>query len=218
MLPATFSVTTLSVMLLMLGASAGTFAVLTRRWTTDRPQAVLRDWARDRRFRIAIGKSPPVPAGLEALAGLDPVVDVLLVRGSVTIVRATTGGPEQGRRPWHLLLTTTTVARTPAALRPAAAGVSFIDLFTLPAFPAVLTPDRFAVHATDAVAAKALAHSPARGLLPPDIGLLVHGPLVTVDFSARPFDPVEIDRMIVIAGQIVPGLPAIGSAVGSAAG
>jgi hypothetical protein len=199
----------LSVLLLMLGASAAMFAMLTRRWTSDRPRAALADWARDRRFRVVPAEQLAVPAGLDALAGLYPAVELMLVRGTTTVVRATTAGPGTGRQRWHLLLVTTSAARTPAALRPAAAAVSFVDLFTLPAFPAVLTPDRFAVHATDATAARAMAHCSARGLLPPDVGLLVHGPHVTVDFSTRPFDAVEIDRMLVIAGQILPGLPAV---------
>jgi hypothetical protein len=209
MVPPTFSFMVLFMLLLMLCASAATFAMLTRRWTNDRPRAALLDWARDRRFRVVPAEQLTVPIGLDALAGLYPVVEEMLIRGTATVVRATTSGTGTERHRWHLLLMTTSTARTPAALRPAAAAVSFVDLFMLPAFPAVLTPDRFAVHATDATAARAMTHSPARGLLPPDVGLLVHGPHVTVDFSIRPFDAVEIDRMLVIAGQILPGLPAV---------
>jgi hypothetical protein len=207
--PPTFSPLVLCVLVLMLLASGMTFTLLTRRWTRDRPQAALFDWARERKFKIIPHHQLAIPAGLESLIPLHPVVEVLLVRGLEIVVKASTLDTEQKRRSWHLLLRTTTIARTPAALRPASADVSFIDLFTLPSYPAILTPDRFAVLATDSAAARAMTHCPARGLLPPDVGLLVHGPYVTIDFSARPFDPVEIDRMLVITAQIVPGLPAV---------
>jgi hypothetical protein len=47
-----------------------------------------------------------------------------------------------------------------------------------------------------------LAESPAQGLLPPDIGLLLIDRMLILDFSGRRFDPVEFDRMLVLAGQI----------------
>src|SRR5256885_1785346 len=57
-------------------------------------------------------------------------------------------------------------------------------------------------------AALAMATSPVRGLLPPDVGMLVHGPYVTLDFSRRPFDTIEFERMLVVMEQLVTHLPA----------
>ncbi len=213
--PPTFSWVALASLLAALGASAACFAWLTRRWTTDRPRAALADWARGRRFRLdrppAAGGPVPLPAGLSALLAADPRVDVGLVRGPVAIVRVTTGprAGTGGRRPaWHLLVRTTAGPGqpTPAGLRPvvAAEGASVVDLLPpLGGYPSLLPPERFVVFAADGPAARRLAASPARGLLPHDVGLLVHGPAVVLDFSGRPFDGVEFDRMLVVAEQLV---------------
>jgi hypothetical protein len=72
----------------------------------------------------------------------------------------------------------------------------------------LLTPDRFVACGIDARAAQHIARAPARGLLPPDIGLMLHGPYVTLDFSPRPFDAIEFDRMLVVMEQLVSHLPA----------
>jgi hypothetical protein len=91
----------------------------------------------------------------------------------------------------------------PAGLRPAHVrpGCSVIDLFKLTPFHS-LGNDRFAVHASEGRTANRLANSSVRALLPPDVGLLMHGRVILLDFSSRPFDPIELDRMIALAEQI----------------
>jgi hypothetical protein len=206
--PATFSWLALVSMLTALAASSGCFAWLCRRWTTGRPQSGLNDWACDRRFRLDRMPSARLPAGLSLLLAADPRVDVALVRGPVTVVRLTTTSAARGYRPlWHLLVRTTdrSTSTDPAGLRPVVApvGRSMIDLLpSLTGYPSLLPPDRFAVHATDVKPARHLAASAARGLLPHDVGLLVHGPVVILDFTNRPFDGVEFDRMLVVAEQV----------------
>ena len=59
------------------------------------------------------------------------------------------------------------------------------------------------VFAIDSKDARLMAASPARGLLPADIGLIVHGPYITLDFSVRPFDAIEFDRMLAVMEQLV---------------
>ena len=134
------------------------------------------------------------------------------MRGPVTIVRLSTSSATAGfRPPWNLLVRTTDrPPADPAGLRPAVAGpgLSVLDLLpSLTAYPSLLPPERFAVYAVDVKPARKLAASAARGLLPHDVGLLIHGPAVVLDFSGRPFDGVEFDRMLVVAEQVV-GHPA----------
>ena len=182
------------------------FSKLTRRWTTDRPRAVIDDWASARRFRCRRPPFAQVPAALSSLETLDPSADLTLTRGPVTLARVTTAGRLATRRStWHLLIRTVGTASPPAGLRPAGAapGASALDLFALVGFPAVLPPERFVAVATTAADARHVADGPARGLLPPDVGLLVHGPYLTLDFSSRPFDPTEFERMLTVADQIV---------------
>jgi hypothetical protein len=91
----------------------------------------------------------------------------------------------------------------PAALRPAnlPSGSSVIDLYRLTAFHS-LSNDRFAILAIDATTGVRLSNSSARALLPSDIGLLLTDQYLVLDFSTRPFDPVELDRMISVAEQV----------------
>jgi hypothetical protein len=92
-------------------------------------------------------------------------------------------------------------------LRPANAKGSLLDLFSLSSFPGMGEVDRFMIFGTDSVAAKLLSASPARALLPPDIGLLLSGTRLALDFSSRPFDPIELGRMTALADQLVAHLP-----------
>ena len=208
--PPTFSWVALVTLLATLAASSACFGWLCRRWTTDRPRSALADWARQRRFRLDRGPALPLPAGLSLLMAADPRVELGLVRGPVSILRLTTAARPgtAGRRPaYHLLVRTTDrPPADPAGLRPAVAaqGASVLDLLpSLLGHPSLLPPERFVVVAADRSAARRLAASPARGLLPHDVGLLVHGPAVVLDFSGRPFDGVEFDRMMVVAEQVV---------------
>ena len=42
----------------------------------------------------------------------------------------------------------------------------------------------------------------ARALLPHDVGLLLHGRFLVLDFSDRPFDTIEFNRMLALADQV----------------
>ena len=87
---------------------------------------------------------------------------------------------------------------------------SFLDLFTLPDHPKLLTPDRFTVHGVDAEVQRASWCSlrPAWIASAGHRVCLLHGPFVTIDFSNRPFDTVEFDRMLAVLENLLPGLAA----------
>ncbi|MEA2707785.1 MAG: hypothetical protein QOF78_386, partial [Phycisphaerales bacterium] len=94
-------------------------------------------------------------------------------------------------------------------LRPANQPASLLDQFSLSSYPRMGETDRFIVFGTDSAAARALSKSHARALLPPDVGLLLHGRHVVLDFSTRPFDGIELGRMVALAEQLVQHLPVV---------
>jgi hypothetical protein len=111
---------------------------------------------------------------------------------------------------WNVLIRRIEATWPPSALRPAALApgeTGVLDLFSLASFPTLLRPERFVAYGTDTAAARVLARSPVAALLPPDIGLLLHGRQLVLDFSARPFDDTEFDRMIALADSLSAHLP-----------
>lgn len=206
--PPPFSALVLVGLLLAFGVSLWMFVALTRRWVEYRPTAALRDWASLRRYKIRFEPKAELPEALSNLQALKPVPHVVIFRDRTQVVRVSTAPPPAGRTPlWHLVLFRTAHAWPPTALRPVGQARSFIDLFALPDHPKLLSPDRFTVQGLDVDMARKLVASSARGLLPPDIGLLLHGPYVTLDFSSRPFDSVEFDRMLAVLKNLENQLP-----------
>jgi hypothetical protein len=86
-------------------------------------------------------------------------------------------------------------------------GESLLDVYSLSSYPAMGNVERFVVYGTDTLSARELSKSHARGLLPGDVGLLLVGKKLMLDFSARHFDPIEFDRMVALAEQLVAQLP-----------
>ena len=82
------------------------------------------------------------------------------------------------------------------------------DIGETSSYPRMGDVARFIVFGTDSQAARMLSKSETRALLPPDIGLLLHGRHLVLDFSARPFDGIELGRMVALADQLVQHLPA----------
>lgn len=204
-----FNPVVLICLLAVVAAGGVIFFYLTSRWTTDRRRAAMEDWAAEERFRVRSAPAAELPPALHAVRSLDTSVELSLTRGPVVLLRLTTTTQRLSQPSrWHLLIRQLDRAWSPAGLRPVSQERSFIDLFSLTGYPSLLPPERFVVFASDARSARELAESPTRGLLPPDVGLMVHGPYVTIDFSQRPFDTIEFERMLVVMEQIVSHLPA----------
>jgi hypothetical protein len=108
---------------------------------------------------------------------------------------------------WNILIREIETPWPPTGLRPTSADSSALDLFSLTSFPLLGASERFVIYGTASKAAASLTRSSARGLLPPDVGMLLHGRRLMLDFSDRPFDTVEFDRMIAVAEQIVGHMP-----------
>jgi hypothetical protein len=194
------------------------FWILVLRDTTWRPRLRLRDWADDRGFELLKEGQMPLPEALAALEEHHPVMGTALAGGESMLLRIQVDPPpqrrqeESARQEYHLLVRRAGGDWRAAALRPAHAMRSALDYFFLEGFPSVLTPERFLASGSDRRAAAALAASAAVRLLPPDIGLLLQGPIMILDFSARGFDSIEFDRMLAISGQLVQQLPATAAA------
>jgi len=201
-LPHTFSFLVFFTMLLIFAASATVFQFLNRRWTRDRRRAAIEDWASEHGFRLRFSPEAMLPEALQSLAALNAHVEVSLSNGSLLLLRVATS------HKWNVLIRRTDLAQTPAGLRPLGRSISFLDLFSLTDFPSLMPSERFVVAAADSRAAREMARSPARGLLPADIGLIMHGAFITLDFSSRPFDTIEFERMLAVMDQIVAHLPA----------
>ncbi len=65
---------------------------------------------------------------------------------------------------------------------------------------------RFMIFGRDAHAAKTLAESTIPALLPADIALVLDGNHLILDFTARPFDEIEFERLIRLSDQLIPRL------------
>jgi hypothetical protein len=210
-------------LLIMLGGSIAMFALLIRRWTSRRQWLSLAEWARQRGLKLRARDLTLMPEPLVELQRVDARMRLQLADNEgMSIVQFDTEERERAPRlaaesgdvviesassrpRWNVLLRKLSNGRThpPAALRPAnlPSGASVVDLFRLTPFHS-LSNDRFAMLAIDATTAQRMANSSARALLPADVGLLLTDQYLVIDFSTRPFDPVELDRMISVSEQI----------------
>lgn len=194
-----FSVFTLLLMLLLFFGSLAIFVVLERRWTTQRKWVALSDWARLRGMRMR--RSGEVPPALAGLQGAQPWVRLMFQKEGVAVLQLQTSQPEP--RGWNVLvIANATWEHGPAALRPANQAVSLMDLLNLPVMPTSAGTERFLALSNESRSAKALVLSKTRALLPADVGLLRAQQWLVFDFSTRPFDPIELDRLLAIGQQI----------------
>lgn len=195
----TFSWLTLLELLVILAGSMGIFMLLERRWTTQRKWVALQEWAGDHRWKFR--RKGAVPDPLLLLREVQPNVLLRLISKERTFLQLQTNVPEVRR--WNVLVVPMKQLNSPvAALRPVNVPSSLWDHAHLQVIPTTAGTERFVTLANLPSAAKALARSSVRGLLPADIGLMVVDGWVILDFSTRPFDPVELDRMLALMKQI----------------
>lgn len=197
------SVSIILTMLVLLGAASGVFWLLTRRWVHGRQMGALYDWARANGMRVDRKGRVPLPQVITQLA--EPLHAVLALHDGQTLIlqlRATPSAAQLQPPIWQILVRPLPMRWPATALRPVEAIQSFLDLFALPAIPGLLSPERFTVHGEDRHAAAQLAHSPLGAQLPADIGLLLIGDYLILDFSTRPFDGTEFTRLLTVTDQL----------------
>jgi hypothetical protein len=203
-----FSFGIFATLFVIFAASVGVYALLVRRWTTRRNWVSLTEWADERRMKLAKDLTqlpPPIDRLADRSARVrlrvdDPLRAISIVQFQ-TDGEASAGTAKAEHPCWNVLIRRLPRPHAPAGLRPTHAASSVVELFRLAPFHG-LSNERFAVLATDARTANKLAKSSARALLPADIGLLLWDDHMMLDFSARPFDPIELDRMLSVAEQV----------------
>jgi hypothetical protein len=192
-------------LLAVLAMSSAVFWALVHRWTVDRSRAAVSEWAKERGFvRHREPRDLPLPTG----EPLRPIVDLASDRMMLLQLENTAAPASQ----WNVLIATIDSPWKPTALRPTNAARSFLDLVSLSSYPLMGETDRFVIFGIDTASARRLSKSHARALLPPDIGLLLHGDQLILDFSSRPFDTIEFGRMIALAEQLIAQLPGAAAA------
>jgi hypothetical protein len=205
------------VLLLLLAASSVTYWVLVERSTSRRQWTALDEWGRQHGFRFSKCDPRGLPPPIDALPEPRPRIRICLADRQTTFVQAdwTSSGPTglpdvNPPSVRNLLVRRLPTTWPPTGLRPvsAASQQSILDAFSLSSFPLMGATERFVVFGTDSAAARLLSQSMMRSLLPPDIGLLLHGQELVLDFSPRPFDAIEFDRMLALADQLAQHLPA----------
>lgn len=216
MLPPPFSIWVLLGLFAVLGASGLMFWVHVRRWTGNRPWLNLRDWANRNGFKLHGAMRASVPVPLAGLTLPPPQALVMLAgRRTVLLQLDTPAGVENGgvgeSRRWNVLVRETASDWPATALRPSMHERSLVDLFGLASFPALLSSERYTIHGTDAATARVVVGSMLLALLPKDLGLILHGRRLILDFSTRPFDGIELSRIVALAEQLAGHLPVVKS-------
>ena len=90
----------------------------------------------------------------------------------------------------------------PVGLRSAEDARSIVDLFGLNLAPHQPTSSRFTIVGDDMLATRALADGSTQSLLPGDLSLLRIDDYLVIDFSDRPFDELELGRMVAVLDQL----------------
>jgi hypothetical protein len=194
----------------VLAASSITFWVLVRRWTTQRRLVAMTDWGKQRGFKLDVAANvadfgPP----LDILRQYGAQAAIALDDGRTRIVELAAdppplpdGRPSAGQVTWRLLLRRIEPAHRAAGVRPAHDRHSFLDLFSLSSFPNLGGTERFVLFAVDTEAAEEFPAHAIRSMVPRDVGVLVLGESLILDFSSRPFDDLEFNRMTTISDQL----------------
>ena len=198
----------------ILAASSVTFWVLVRRSTSHRNWVSLAEWCQENGFHIQHCSPEQLPAPLGVLIDRHPVIRLCLATEQTVLVQVETASVPVGSSDagnlvrWNLLVRRIETSWRPTGMRPANASHSVLDLHSLSSFPLFGSTERFLVFGADSADARVLSVSMARSLLPPDVGLLLLGTDLVLDFSQRPFDTIEFNRMLALADQLVQKLPA----------
>jgi hypothetical protein len=200
------------VLLAILASSSLVYWALVRRWTTQRHWLAMSDWAeshgltlrRDAKAllpRDAMNLADPPPRAVLSLSDrTTDIVQILIPKGPS---KATQDRPMR----WNLLVRALQTPWPTTGLRPRGRPHSLLDYLPLENMQAMSPSERFTLYGEQSAAARALGGSSAGALLPPDVGMLLIGQSLILDFSTRPFDPLEFQRMDALARQLAAHLP-----------
>jgi len=198
----------LGILLLALAGSSVIFLALVRRWTTHRQRFAMLEWGKSAGLRLMpVAEQKFVPP-LQMLAPHRPQIEIELQDQTTTLLRLSADTPPAvPGRPgievfFNLVVRRLEANWKPAGLRPTDTRHSILDYFSLSSFSTIGGIERFVVFAGDSTAAGEFPQSTARALCPPDVGLLLYENSLVLDFSQRPFDDLEFNRVIALASQL----------------
>jgi len=194
----------------IIGASSGIFWLLVRRWTTQRHWLALQDWADENRFKLHGEEKAVAPQVLKSITQPAPKVLVSLNDVDTGLLQIEASPPRGGGAAamrWNLLIRKLERPWPTTGFRPASSGRSILDYFPLSEMRAMAPTERFVLYGAESRAARALGKSSVAALLPPDVGVLLVEQNLILDFSTRPFDALELQRIDALAEQIVVHLP-----------
>lgn len=202
------------IILLILAASAVIFALHLRRWTKDRKWLVLSEWAASHGYRIERNEKAEAPDVLSELTKAKPKILISLVekeKKETILVQAEvlSGDLNRMAERWNLLIRKVQASWPVMILRPTANQTSAFDLLLRDGMNAVAMGNRFFLHGEQKLVMRGIAGSSIAALLPANIGMALVGENLILDFSARPFDTIEIQRLYAVAEQLLAHLPVI---------
>lgn len=195
------------VLLVILGGSSTIFMLLLRRWTTQRRWVALADWASLQAFRICGEARAAMPEVVGELTDPPPRVLISLAGRETTIVQIESAGGGVDR--WNLLIRKLETSWPMTCLRPTSSQQSAFDFLPVAEMHAISLGERFVLYSKQSSVTRALAHSSVAALLPANVGLGLIGQNLILDFSSRPFDAIEMQRLLVVAEQVLAHLPVV---------
>jgi hypothetical protein len=189
---------------MILAGSLTIFFVNVRRETTHRAQRRLTEWGERNGFwPTDLEAGPPPP--LDRLSGVPLELKISLSRRHTRLVhcRSAPNATHDVAEHWNLAIRRITrVSPAPVGLRSAEDARSIVDLFGLNLAPHQPTSSRFTIVGEDMLATRALADGSTQSLLPGDLSLLRIDDYLVIDFSDRPFDELELGRMVAVLDQL----------------
>lgn len=188
----------------IVAASSVIFWIGIRRETIHRAQHALDDWAEQNRFeRMNLEFGPPRP--LDRLQDVSMRLTIGLFGHTTKFVHlrvppdaSTDGAPTH----WNLAIRKLNTTSPPAGLRATDAARSILDYFKLEVSARQTATGRFTILGDDLLATRRLADGSSKALLPGDLSLLRIDEFLVLDFSGRPFDPIELTRMLAVIDQL----------------
>lgn len=186
--------------------AVGTVAMvelLSRRYTRWRRYFKLRDFADENKLRLVRDGQLPT---------LLPQRVSKLARGTKTRWHFADDGMailrlQTDQQTYNLILFALNANWPATAFRPSSQPTTLMERLELFSYPSAYGTQRFTLHGVDPAASRKLSESRCRALLPSDLSLMLEGSTLMIDFSSRPFDPIEFGRMIALIRQIATAVP-----------
>jgi hypothetical protein len=183
-------------------ASLTMFVVLVKRWITHKFRFELEQWAGQKRFVMSERpNTEALPPPLDGSEGSGLCARWFFKSKEATVAQLILAASARDIRLFNVCIVQHAANCPPVALKPSHGERFVIDLFRL-APAASTSSERFQIFGNDLSANLRISESSVAGIAPPDIAFLFADGHLLIDFSARPFDPIEFDRMLALAEQI----------------